>query len=401
MLGERDRFLLTLGDPRVVAHWVDSLFVGHTARERGLHAAAALLPARLQGRLLLRPVPRESAPAAELLLTTLERDRGALLRQAGLDGRRPFTWIFLADYAANDRGGGVAFLFDGGPRPRVVLKLRRPGVGVPCLAREWEALHAVRGRLSPDLQPTIPAPLAFSADAGIEALATSWLPGRSAYVELQTALLPARRLAGHFAAAAEWLAAFQRATRAPGGPTPAEEGESLLAAGPGAWEGNAGRRAAWLDRLRGLERIASLARGAAHGDFWARNLLAGGAGAHGVGVVDWEGYAPDAPPWRDLFHFPLSHALAYPWGPRYRRPPPAAALARAFLGDAALARQVRGYFVRWSTAAAVPPAVLAPLLHLELLDRSRRQAAGGSAEGDPWIELHHRLARADRSVFSG
>ncbi|HEX5759216.1 MAG TPA: hypothetical protein VF121_08480 [Thermoanaerobaculia bacterium] len=400
-LGARDRFLLTLDHPEVVAHWRDCLFVAHGRRERLTRAAAGLLPGRLGGRLLLHRAPEPATAAAWPLLATLA-DGGALLRRARLDERRTLGWSFLTDYPAAGRGGGVAFLFDGAARPRVVLKLRRTGAGVPPLRREWETLEALCDRLPAPLQPSVPFPLAYREEAGLEVLATSWIPGRSSYVELHAALVPALRLAAHLVPAAEWLAAFQRVTRARrGGPAPAEEAEELLAALPQAWEGDRSRRMGWTDRLHALERIPMLARGAAHGDFWARNVLAGGPRPHGVGVVDWEAYREDAPPWRDLFHFPLSHALNYPWGPSYRRLPPPAALRRAFLGRGALTRQVGRYFARWAAAAGVPREALAPLLHLELLDRSRREAGGGGGEGDPWIDLHRRLARADRSVFSG
>jgi hypothetical protein len=152
------------------------------------------------------------------------------------------------------------------------------------------------------------------------------VPGVSAYIEMQGLLAPGRVVDRHFDAAAEWLFKFHQAT------------------------------------------------GASHGDFWARNLLVGP-----TAVVDWEHFTEEAPIYADLFHFPLTYGLNYPWA-RWRRLPPDEAFRRTFLEDNRVSRAVRRYLARFGD----PPALRLPF--------------------EAWLEnsaFRDLLGRAGRSVFSG
>lgn len=232
-------------------------------------------------------------------------------------GLETHRWLLVEDYSGNGRGRRVVFLFrEGQASPAAVLKL---GSG---LAREAEALRFLAERLPPDLRDSVPRLL----DSRDEALLMSPVPGVSAYVEMQGLLAPGRAVGRHFDAAADWLVRFHAAT------------------------------------------------GASHGDFWARNLLVGP-----TAVVDWEHFAEEAPIHADLFHFPLTYGLNYPWE-RWRRLPPEEAFRRTFLEDNRVSRAVRRYLARFADPASL-----------------RRPFAA-------WLEnarFRDLLGRAGRSVFSG
>lgn len=224
-------------------------------------------------------------------------------------------WLLVEDYSGNERDRLVVFLF-GEDGPTAVLKL---GSG---LERETEALRFLAERLPPDLRDSVPRLL----DSREEALLMSPVPGVSAYMEMQGLLAPGRAVDRHFDAAADWLFEFHRAT------------------------------------------------GASHGDFWARNLLVGP-----TAVVDWEHFTEEAPIHADLFHFPLTYGLNYPWE-RWRRLPPEEAFRRTFLEDNRVSRAVRRYLARFGD----PPALRWPF--------------------EAWLEngeFRDMLGRAGRSVFSG
>jgi hypothetical protein len=228
-----------------------------------------------------------------------------------------YRWLLVEDYSGNGRDRLVVFLFrEGEASPKAVLKL---GSG---LQREAEALRFLAERLPADLRDSVPRLL----DWREQALVMSPVPGVSAYVEMQGLLAPGRAVDRHFDAAAEWLLRFHQAT------------------------------------------------GASHGDFWARNVLVGP-----TAVVDWEHFTEEAPIDKDLFQFPLTYGLNYPWE-RWRRLPPEEAFRRTFLEDNRVSRAVRRYLARFGNPAALRPRFEAWL------------------ENDEFLEL---MGRAGRSVFSG
>jgi hypothetical protein len=229
----------------------------------------------------------------------------------------PCRWLLVEDYSGNGRDRLVVFLFkEGAASPTAVLKLGR------SLRREAEALEFLADRLPADLRESVPHLL----DWQDQALLMSPVSGVSAYVEMQGLLAPGRAVDRHFDAAADWLFRFHRAT------------------------------------------------GASHGDFWARNLLVGP-----TAVVDWEHFTKEAPIDADLFHFPLTYGLNYPWE-RWRRLPPGEAFRRTFLEDNRVSRAVRRYLDRFGEPAAL---------------RQRFESWLGESE------FRNLLGRAGRSVFSG
>jgi len=369
-----DRFLLPIDDSRLLRFFFDNLFVPHRLSERAARRIArrrGWLLCRRRGRVLLgdrlalqaddRPLSEWEA-CLDVLSTAL---RSGLAPQVAERERR---WILMRGDAPEDGVHLVAFFFGAGPAPVTVLKLRRGPAAT--LEREAAALRHLAGRLPPELQPCVPSVLAVERMGDLEGLLLSALPGRSAYVEMQDARLPARVARRHLRAAGSWLAAFHGATR--------ESGRRFVAEG----HAEAGR-----------EVLEAVPLAFSHGDFWARNLLLDGTGVSGT--VDWENAAEATPVFEDLFHFPLTYGLSsLSW--RCRRRPPEQAFRRTFLDETPLSREVRGYLEDYCAATGLEFPLLRPLFHLFLSHRARRGDKGGL-----WLRFQRMLAGANRSVFSG
>lgn len=271
--------------------------VPSNARERLLYA---LLP------LHRRAEPPSSDALSALLFATVTNEprlarehlRSVVRSAVDQDGRRRV----------------LAFLFDGDAAlPFAIAKAQEDLVN-GSLRSEAESLERVRPRLPEALRRTVPEVLALHADAHGEVLAISGLPGRSAWFDLQASLVPSRYAERHLRRAAEWLAAFHQATRV--------DDDTA----------------------------------AAHGDYWPGNLLLDGAGLGGV--VDWEHYRPTASRFIDLFHFPLTYGLSFPWK-RYRFAAPERAFAATFLEENAVSRAVRIYLDEYATRTGLTSARIA------------------------------------------
>lgn len=402
-----------------MAYFLDRLFVAHGRAERLVCRALADVPVggiRLGGRLLwertwrLDPAdgtlqPHGSRPGSDAGRRLWE-ETAPLLRAVrrladgigGLPGagEAPLERsILLRDYAGHGRRQLVLFLF--GPEdhePWAVVKAAAPSAGdgrerpgSEPLAREARALRRLREELPAPLALTVPAPLAYVETGRAAVLALAPLGGRSAYVEMQNRLLPGRRVDAHLRAAADWLSAFHEATRRPGeraAVTDADRAHAARLAG-----GAGGEVPAWLERLDAALERSPVPLTAAHGDFWARNLLlAGGEGRVGsdgaippVGVVDWEHYAPAAPPFVDLFHFATSYGRAWRWRGTGRTDLPGA-FRRTFLEANRVSRAVTDYLARYVRRTGLDRSLLGPLLRLHLLRRHRDAAT--AAESAEW-----------------
>jgi hypothetical protein len=258
-------------------------------------------------------------------------------------GEPPVPSILLLDYAKSNRAQTIAFLFrDDAPQPSEIVKVRH-GSSLRAEAAVYERLQVM---LPPELRATVPRLLDYREDDGAEVLKLSTVPGRSAYVDMQNRLAPSRFVDTHFDAAASWLAKFHDATAA------------------------------------------------THGDFWARNLLIDESGR--AGVVDWELFTTEEPPGRDLFHFPLTYGLSYPWT-RYRRLPTEQAFAKTFLESNRLSRAVRRYLQTYAVARGMAWTTMAPQFRSFLA----AQAHPPGTAKLPWRTLATMFDRSAESVFSG
>ena len=413
--GEVDRFLVPTDAPPVIDYFLDHLFVAHNVRER----LARPLHRLTGGRFLFHraATPNSGLVGVAELGHGLEDEQGvlaelfeaegrALLRHASIDPTNDGRWIVLRDYPTSSRQRLVLFLFD--QRRRGLTAVLKLGLTSQTNRPEHEAIQAVRGRLPQPLRASVPEPLGFARASGFEALLLSGLPGRSAYVELHARFAPRRFVASHLQQAAVWLARFHEATRSHTGVFEPERSRSALLRALTEQEMEAGD-SGWMDSLCESCCRSPLPLASAHGDFWARNVLVDvnppNTSDEGLpGVVDWEHFQEEAPPFEDLFHFPLTYGLNYPWS-RYSRTSPGTAFSQTFLEDNHVSREVRRYFHRYCALGGLDPQLLGPLFRLYLLGRAasayRTQADGSRQDRRFWLRCHRMLIESDRSVFSG
>lgn len=385
-LRRADRFVVPSEHGAAAAFVASQLYVAHSFRER----LAWRFHRALGGRTLFRAVaPETLADAARAAIADAARLVPQLAGNAA-------SWIVDTDYAGSPRHRTVAIIFGHGHAgPALVVKRARhvSGDSARGLHRERETLDLLHRKLPPALVETVPRVIGHSASEEWDSLALTWVPGRSAYADMQTSLLPASGIAAHFRSAGRWLADFHEAT--------AEHGRVLQPAHDEAavrdmlaLSGSRDDRQ-WFARLCDWCATHPVHAVTAHGDFWARNLLLGGS-RHAVGVVDWEQSAGDASPFDDLFHFAVSYGLAYPWR-RYRRASTEEAFRRTFLEENRVSSAVRQYLHDYCRGRAIDTSALEWWFRLFLL----RRAHEGGREGALWIRFEERLARANRSVFSG
>jgi PST family polysaccharide transporter len=355
--GVAGRFLVPL-EAGPLRHFQRTLLVPYQTRERLAHR----LPLALGAQLLIARA-RRPAPAAEKLAAALARPGSPLLRGTPLEGRAGLRAIVAHDAPEAGRDRLVAFIFEEGDRrPTAVLKARALDAAGRSLRNEWNALRRAAG-LPPPLAQTVPAALAYQENVGMELLLQGWIPGRSAYAEMHSSAWPwpGARLRRHFEGAARWLARFHVATRTDDG----------AAAAPG-------------DRRRS----------AGHGDFWARNTLWHDGRLRGV--VDWECSREQAPPGEDLFHFPLTYGLGYPWS-RKGDTPPEEAFRLTFVADNPVSRAVGHYFRAYCAEAGLAVAAL-PSMFATYLSTCWARRPGPEASSGP--RLQDMLAESGPSVFS-
>ena len=208
-VGRSGRFLLSLGDDGVLLHFLDHHFVARSLKERIARSVARLsvgmgLEDVARG-LLVRP----AHPDVDWQCAVEGVERA--FERSGLDpsGR----WILLQDYRNKNRFRTVAFGFTPrGREPVMVVKVRPALATGPALRREWKALREVRKRLPEGLRQTVPETIAYFPGPETEVMATSWLSGRSPYVDVRNLLRRGRRVARHLRAASRWLSDFQEAT---------------------------------------------------------------------------------------------------------------------------------------------------------------------------------------------
>jgi hypothetical protein len=296
-------------------------------------------PANARQRLLhaLLPLPRRTPPPpsdalTSLLFTTIAHEP----RLAPADLRK----VVRDGVDQDGRRRLLAFLFEGNATlPFAIAKAQEDLVN-GSLRTEAESLDSVRPRLPEAARATVPEVLALHADARGEVLAICGLPGRSAWFDLRASLTPYRHAERHLRAAAQWLAAFHEAT------------------------------------------------GAVHGDFWPGNVLLQGDAV--TGVVDWEHYLAGASRYIDLFHFPLTYGLSFPWK-RYRYSAPEQAFAATFHEDNPVSRAVRSYLQEYAQRTAIPMVRIDEAFHEFLATHGTMGSLPDAHPGTrhlPWSAFH-------------
>lgn len=403
-----DRFAFPALDRRSADYFVDALCFARNARERVWCHLLAWLPGGLRVGLLRErghrrprgwPVAMPTA-ATETWLAALMREGGPARAVAGAQGGR----ILMALTGRRTAAGTVAFLFSARERDPVgVLKVRPSGAHGAGVRREARALRVLHRVLPARLATTVPQVLACRQAHGQDLLLLTSLPGRPAYVDLHRDLMPRKRMADHFRHAAVWLSDFHLATRRTPRPVDGKEWDQGIARALALPHlSRDGDALAWASQLRDRRARAAVVPVACHGDFWARNVLlptsrSASRGDPQVGVVDWESFKPRALPSEDLFHFPLTYGLAFPWT-RYRRADAQTAFRRTFLEDNEVSREVARYLRTYCQRTALDAELLTPLFRLFLLTRASSHAAT-AGDGTPWVEFDRLLAASRQSVF--
>ncbi|HKR66190.1 MAG TPA: phosphotransferase, partial [Thermoanaerobaculia bacterium] len=90
---------------------------------------------------------------------------------------------------------------------------------------------------------------------------------------------------------------------------------------------------------------------ASHGDFWAHNVLSDPKSGR-VGVIDWENFSESSSRFVDLFQYPLTYGIGFPWR-RYRALDAESAFAKTFFEENRVSAAVRAYFVSYCTRTGV------------------------------------------------
>lgn len=385
--GWHDRYAIPLDHPSAFPFYADHLVVPHSLREMLWAAIARNFPRAARSKLVAWPLLRDGLFTTQremkesVTARTVDFLAGALedhLRRARVEVSGPLALLTLADYQNSQRGQTVIFLFDrASETPLGVAKVTFQSPQRAVLQQEYECLRSLVQQLNEELRTAIPQPLALLNGTGFTVLLETFLPGRSIYWEMRNRWDPRRQAPQHFRLALEWLVRFHAATRTATVHLDADAlGEYVQAPlehyqrirPPSRLEHRLMAQTIRRGRqLRGTE----LYLAARHGDFWARNLIRNG---RSMGVVDWERFAPQRTPFDDLFLFPTSYGLTFPWklGGWTN---PAAAFRATYLQANDIALLVREYLLQYCRLMGLSPELLEVFFPVFLATRALQEAS--------------------------
>lgn len=236
-------------------------------------------------------------------------------RQRGIDtGRLSFFKRVGGDLSS---GGKAIFeiLGPGSSMPLWVAKAARSPEGNQTLRQEYERLKVLHQRIPPELEYSLPRPIAFDErETGSVSLETA-LPGEkvSRLLREHGQKDPWRTWKDHCGLALDWYILFSRDeprhTRTLDEDwwqrrviRPLEEADDFLRDLSPHWD-------EVLEAIRGAQSSTSkslLQDLIPHGDFTPTNLVVQG---DSIGAFDWSPVDPELPPGCDLFHFMVSSGL--------------------------------------------------------------------------------------------
>lgn len=258
----------------------------------------------------------------------------------------------------DERRRVLAFVFDAhAAEPLALIKAqqdRRNG----ALAAAARAIETVRGFLPKPMLATVAELVHFRESGKGEVLITTGLHGRSVYAELASSLKPSLLVDRHFDRAADWLACFHEASRVDDDCT------------------------------------------AVHGDYWAHNTLMGRR--HAFGVVDWEHFKPSASRYVDLFFYPLTYGLSFPWN-FYARVEPEPSFRRTFIEPNRVSRAVREYLRTYAKRTGVSRASIRAAFDEFLVTHGTMRAGSQPHPGVralPWGSFATMFNTANQTVLS-
>lgn len=276
----------------------------------------------------------------------------------GAFARKPELRCVVSD--RNDQDGRrrlLAFIFDGDATQPLALAKAQHDKRNGSLAAAAKAIESVRGLMSHDLRDSVTRVLHVSDTAEGEVLITSGLPGRSAYAELALSLAPSLHAERHFETAARWLASFHEASRIDVDST------------------------------------------AAHGDYWAHNVLLDGSR---ISVVDWEHFNRSSSRYVDLFFYALTYGMSFPWQ-SYARVAPELAFRKTFLETNRVSRALRAYLHTYAARTGVAHARLRDAFSAFLETHGTMRATSDAHPGVralPWGSFAAAFSTAKENVFS-
>jgi aminoglycoside phosphotransferase (APT) family kinase protein len=289
-------------EARHAVRWYARSLSGASSAGAGAASWAARKATRLDPGRLGRFVPRLVVVA---VAGDAERS-GLPLPRVDLpqDLRRPDLYPLLLVHG-DERSRVVMLPFaPDSPEPIAVVKIQRRPPPVDAASRDQQTLGAIRPRLTPELQATIPEPLGAVRGTGFSAAIESFLAGEWLHARWQRSLRLGE-LVEDLELARDWLTEFHAQSRVELRPWGESEREEWVERPLAAYEETFGVTAAESALFAQTRRIARELLGLPlpivwqHGDFSSLNVLRSGST---ISVLDWESAAPGLP-LEDLLYF--------------------------------------------------------------------------------------------------
>jgi hypothetical protein len=313
--------------------------------------------------------------------------------------------LLLDDYPTMNRGQRVLFFFEGqNQTPFAVMKCSG-GKQAHRISWEHQTLQRLRLEASNQFGSKLPRAVRFTEIGGVSLLLETFLEGRSIYYEMRNSLFPQRLVSQHLKKALDWLIQFQTETLRRKERLSSSLRRSIIDENLRQVENEFGLAVDEQKMIAHARQLAVKLDGvelpvvARHGDFWPRNLV---LEEERAGVVDWEHFQREDLPFEDLFLFPTSYGLVFPWRVA-RWGKPAEAFRATFLERTWMSDLVRSYFQDYCRSWDLPQELL-ELFFPVFLGRQMIKEKARKAEEikmssiDPWREVFREYAQTGGSI---
>lgn len=313
------RYWIPADSPASLRFYIENLFIPHSRRE--LLGSKGLLRFPWLSRKILFTYDHRSEKD-DFPLPKIDCESLSLRLQDRLGKPQLFcsgflNYILLDDYQHANRRQTLLFLFDEKTfSPCAIAKMTDNALQREVLEHEFKTLSFLQEELPYDLRQSIPQPITFFQEEGLWILVETFLAGKSLYTEMRNSWWSREAAGRHFQQAEKWLVQFHRATHTTELLFDEESIHKHILTLLQEFQECCEPSDAEQKMIRHIAECAQSMRGeklplvGCHGDFWPRNFILEGEKA---GVVDWERFQPDSAPFRDLFMFPISYSLGYPW----------------------------------------------------------------------------------------
>ena len=389
-------FWIPMGGGRELRFYLDSFFVPQSFRELMRGEMARLFPERAKN--ASQFLPRQKTSTLEEIL---ESDLLEAASQA-LDTERFFkrplhSMLVTGEANGLKRDQKGLLLFGQGASPFAAVRVSPESKPTSqSLKQEFDVVRRLKKHFPPAAKPFLPPHPLLRECGGFTFLAHPFMPGRSVFYELRNAWRPRKNAARHLSSGLEWLMHFQKAAWIESVELRQEPVMShisgilseLRRATP-----LTAREQVMIDYLGKLAwelRHERIPLSVSHGNFWPRNMIWREGRMH---VLGWEDFTNLALPFKDLFLFPLSYGLSYPWK-RGQWIHPQAAFACTFLERNWLSKLVQDYFATYCRQLNMDVRLLDLFLPLFLTEQFVQEKKKG-ANGEPflWRDLIREYAQ--------